>query len=162
MAIDLFQADEIVSRVNVNQRLTDIKDKFTSVDTSITTLTPVSLYYNANGSTGTIPLSQEIQNFQVIEVYYWLYTVSATWNGSNRLHNGGTNSINTSLTICIPASYNGSPRAKIYGGNVSIVGNEITRNRQILANITGTNTSAVSEASSSDISSIYSVVGYKY
>lgn len=43
MAIDLFQADEIVSRTNVNQRLTDIKGMF-----------PVSV---ANGGTGQTTLT---------------------------------------------------------------------------------------------------------
>ena len=162
MAIDLFQSDEIVSRVNVNQRLTDIKDKFTSVDTSITTLTPVYLYYNDPGTKGTIQLSQSIVNFQMIELFYWVTSVSSTWNGSAKFHNGGISSINTSLTIDIPASYNSSPRLKAYAGSVSIVADELTRSRQILANITGTNTSAVSEAASADTLCIYAVVGYKY
>lgn len=162
MAIDLFQADEIVSRTNVNQRLTDIKDKFTSVDTSITTLTPVSLYYNDPGTTGTILLSQSIANFEIIEIFYWMTSISSTWNGSAKFHNGGVGSINTSITINIPASYNGSPRLKAYGSSVIIAADSLTRNRNVLANITGTNTSAVSDTSSSEIPSIYAVIGYKY
>lgn len=162
MAIDLFQADELVLRANVNQRLTDIKDRFTSVDTNISTLTPVSLYYNDPGTTGTITLSQSIANFQIIEVYYWLTSISSTWNGSAKFHNGGTNSINTSLTISIPASYNGTPRLKAYASSISMVDDALTRNRNELANITGTNTSAVGDTSSPETPSIYAVVGYKY
>ena len=160
MAIDLFQADELVSRANVNQRLTDVTDKFTDVDTIINNLTPVRLYYNEPGTTGTITLSQSIANFQIIEVYYWLTSISSTWNGSDKAHNGGTNSINTSLTISIPASYNGTPRLKAYASSVSMVDDALTRNRNELANITGTNTSSVSD--SSEIPSIYAVIGYKY
>jgi hypothetical protein len=162
MAIDLFQADEIVSRTNVNQRLTDVKDKFTSVDTIINTLTPVYLYYNDPGTTGTITLSQSIANFQIIEVYYWMISISSTWNGSAKFHNGGVGSINTSITINIPASFNGTPRLKAYGSSVIIADDSLTRNKSVLANITGTNTSAVGDTSSPETPSIYAVVGYKY
>ena len=162
MAIDLFQADELVSRANVNQRLTDVTTKFTSVDTNITNLTPVQLYYNTNGSTGTIELSDNIKNYQMIEICFWVYTLSAAWNHSVRLHNGGTNSIGTALTISIGGNYNSTPRLKAYGGNTWAVDDQITRSGQTRMHSTGTNSTATDNVSTaSDCPTIYRVIGYK-
>lgn len=163
MSIDLFQADELVSRANVNQRLTDVTTKFTSVDTNITTLTPVTLYSNYNGSTGTITLSDTIINYEMIEIYFYVYTLSGAWCNSTRLSNAKGNTIGTALTISIGGNYNSTPRLKAYGGNTWAVDDQITRSGQTRMNSTGSNTTTTeSVADSSDCPKIYKVVGYKY
>lgn len=65
MAISEFTATELVSRSNVNQRITQANKCF-----------PVSLYSNSSGTTSTIPLSDSIANYSKIGIYY--YTEGAT------------------------------------------------------------------------------------
>jgi len=58
MAISLFQADELVSRANVNQRITDIKNCFSGT----------SLWQNVSGYKGTITLSDNYNNYDFVYV----------------------------------------------------------------------------------------------
>lgn len=58
MAISLFNYNEIVSRANVNQRITDIKNCFSGT----------SLWGNGGGYSGTITLSDNYENYDFIYV----------------------------------------------------------------------------------------------
>ena len=61
MSIDLFQSDEIVSRTNVNNRLTQANRCF-----------PVTLFSDSEGvASGDLLLSDNYTNYSVIGVYYF-------------------------------------------------------------------------------------------
>ena len=73
MAITAFQANELVTRANVNSRLTEVDNKFTSVEGDITTLNgkfPVSI---ANGGTGGTSETAARTNLGLMKAYtiYW-------------------------------------------------------------------------------------------
>jgi hypothetical protein len=122
----------------------------------------VQLYYNSSGSSGTITLSDDIENYQMIEICFHLsiYSSGLTY-GTSRIYNAGENSVSTGLTISVSGTASGSPRVNVFGGNTTIIGSEVTHSSQNRAYITGTNTSLV-QATTTDVPKIYKVIGYKY
>ena len=171
MAIDLFQADELVTRANVNQRLTDIKNMFpisidnggtggttaTAARTNLGVMTPVSLYGNASGNTGTVTLSDAIGNYSLIEI--------TTKNGDGsflgfQMWNDYANTFNGVLTI--PSAYmSGSEhRISLKVRQFSVSGDTITWTSGSYANLKPSST-YVSTAAETAFG-ICKVVGYKY
>lgn len=67
MAITAFTANELVTRNNVNSRLTEVDTKFTAIENKYN---EYSLYYNAEGTQGTINLSDSVSNYSRITIYY--------------------------------------------------------------------------------------------
>lgn len=91
MAITAFQANELVTRANVNSRLTEVDTKFTEIDgkfpvsianggtggttatgarTNLEVLKEYSLYSDDNGTQSPVILSDSIYNYSKIRVYY--------------------------------------------------------------------------------------------
>lgn len=175
MAIDLFQADEIVSRTNVNQRLTDIKDMFpvsvanggtggstaTLARTNLGVMSPTELYYNASGSSSTIPLSDTIANYLAIEIHA---IVDSTVSYSSTVWTNGNSSCTINLVIGNPYTASGTNpnRMTICGSNIAISGTSLTWGTQTYATVrpsTETNQLSVGAWSGTKI---YKIVGYKY
>lgn len=149
-----FAADELVSRANVNSRVTD-------VNSTIGTLTPVQLYYNVSGSTGTIALSQSIENFQVIEIFFSVAT-SDTFYSSVRVFNNGNNSILTAATINIGGTVSGTTRrVRAVAGNMRITGTELSHTRDVRAIINGSSSFETGD-NTTDAANVHKIVGYKY
>lgn len=132
----------------------------TGIRTSLSVMSQTSLYDNSSGSTGTITLSESIANFQVIEIFFWIESVS-TWKNSVRVWNGGSSSISVSLTQNCGGTASGNIRMRVFAGNLDIDGTSLTRSRNVRAYITGTNTT-IAEEMTTDIPKIYKIVGYKY
>ena len=159
MAIDLFQADELVSRANVNQRLTDINTALTTVDTGIGTLTPVSLYYNSSGNHGTVPLSDSIANYSGIEIFYINSDENERW--STRVWNNGGSSFVTNLTTLTPYILSGENRMKIKSSQITVTNTSITFGTETYVTHRSSSTIVDNYASGAQ-AKIYKVVGYKY
>jgi hypothetical protein len=84
MSADLFEANELVSRSNVNDRITAINGMFpvsiadggtgsntaTGARTNLAVMTGVQLYYNASGTQSTIQLDDSSANYSYLEIYY--------------------------------------------------------------------------------------------
>lgn len=137
----------------------------TEARTSLGVMTGVQLYYNASGSSGTIELSDEIKNYQCIEICFHVYIYSGLSYGVARIHNLGENAITTGLTINVAGTYTSGgtskPRVNAFAGNTSISGNSLTHASQNRAYITD-NTTPVVEETTTDIPKIYKIIGYKY
>lgn len=131
-----------------------------SARTNLNVMESVQLYYNASGTTGTVELSQSIANFQIIEIFFWIESVS-TFKSSVRIFNGGDAAATTSLTLNVGGSTSSNIRLRAFAGNIDISADSITRARQVRAYITGTNTS-IAEEMTTDTPKIYKVIGYKY
>lgn len=75
---DLFQATDLVTRNSVNARITDFNTDISDINSDISGLetkvntarTGETLYDNTSGSTGTITLSKNIQNYDYAEITY--------------------------------------------------------------------------------------------
>lgn len=63
MAVTPFEANEIVTRGNVNNRITQLNDMFLGV------IKETELYYNSNGTKSTITLSDTYTNYEYIQVF---------------------------------------------------------------------------------------------
>ena len=133
----------------------------TQARTNLGVMTAIELYYNASGNSGTITLSSSIANYQIIEIFYMLYTLSADWHHSIKLYNKGASEIVSSLVNAIGGTYSSNSRLKLYGSNLGITVNTLTRGANTMSNITGTNTT-VAQVPSTDIPKIYRIVGYTY
>lgn len=171
MAIDLFQADEIVSRTNVNQRLTDIKDMFpvsianggtggttaTLARTNLGVMSPTELYYNASGTSGTVVLSESIANYTVIEVFAFN---TDNLNTSITIWNNGAGSCDTTIITDTPYIMNNEHRMSIITSKITISGTSITFGDQTYATIRPSWGGSVGNGAG--YSKIYKVVGYKY
>lgn len=84
MAVTQFEANEIVSRANVNQRITQMNAYFpvsvtnggtggttkTAARTNLEVLTAVVLYNNSSGTQGTVSLSDYTSGYSYLEIYY--------------------------------------------------------------------------------------------
>lgn len=159
MAIDLFQADELVLRANVNQRLTDINTALTTVDTGIGTLTPVSLYYNSSGNHGTVPLSDAITNYAGIEIFYINSDENERW--STRVWNNSESSFVTNLITLTPYVSSGENRMKIKSSQITVTNTSITFGTETYVTHRS-NSTIVDNYASEAQAKIYKVVGYKY
>ena len=133
----------------------------TQARTNLSVMTIDKLYDNERGTAGTIELSDTIAHYQVVEVFYMLYTLSADWNQSSRIYNEGSNDVCSSLINVIGGSSGGNPRLKIYGCNFYILDNTLGRLASTMGNITDTNTT-IAQLTSTDIPKIYKVIGYRY
>lgn len=131
-----------------------------SARTNLNVMESVQLYYNASGTTGTVALSQSIANFQIIEIFFWIESVS-TFKSSVRIFNGGDSAATSSLTLNTGGATSSNIRLRAFAGNIDISADSITRARQVRAYITGTNTS-IAEEMTTDTPKIYKVIGYKY
>lgn len=133
----------------------------TDARTNLGVMTGISLYSNSSGSSGTIELSDNIENYQFIEICFYIYIYSAPAYGMARIYNNGANEITTGLTMNIAGTYSGNPRVNAFAGNTAITGNSLTHSSQNRAYITGTNTTLV-QTTGDDVPKIYKIIGYKY
>lgn len=180
MAIDLFQADELVSRANVNQRLTDIKDMFpvsianggtggttaTLARTNLDVMTGVQLYYNASGYHGSIPLSDTIANYSKIEIFFLFNEPNV--RDSNALWTNGASSMIASLTVGYSLKESSEPRIRFFNSVVTLSANTLTFGNESYCTLRPKNTTSssgtvtVGDNSSYGTLVIYKIVGYKY
>lgn len=175
MSADLFASNEIVSRSNVNDRITAINNMFpvsvdnggtggtsaTAARTNLEVMTGVQIYYNASGTTGTIALYQSIANFQIVEIFFTIPVGAITYSGSTRVYNGGDAYALTTMTLNAGGTYSSQVRVRVFACSAELSADSITRPRDQRAYITGTNTT-IAEATTTDTPLIYKVVGYKY
>ena len=147
MSISEFQANEFVTRNNVNSRITGINSAFSSV------LKPVSIYSNSSGTQGTVTFDDgySTSQFAYIRVFYKVEDIrgdalveAVVGNRVNLITghigdeymyiNARTVELNAS-SITLVSGKNGYMRYKASGGNTAV---------------------------GSDIIYITDVVGYKY
>ncbi len=105
MSITEFAADEIVSRANVNSRITQANAYFpvsiadggtggtsaTNARTNLGVMTETALYYNVDGTSNTIALSDSVANYSKIIIYY--YTDPSKANASSVEFDAATGSV---------------------------------------------------------------------
>lgn len=132
----------------------------TEARTSLGVMTGVQLYYNASGSSGTIDLSDNIQNYQIIEIYF-IVSTSDDFYHSIRVYTGGATSVLTAATINIGGSYNTSRRLRAIAGNMLISQNQLTHTRDVHALLTGSSSFETIDTTT-DTPKIYKIIGYKY
>lgn len=139
-----FGANELVSRANVNSRVTD-------VNSTIDTLTPVQLYYNASGTQSTVALSSSTANFSYIDIYYINDDGKDTY-----VRVANPNGKAVSLSMLAYWSSTMYMRAAV----INISGSSITWDSDTLG--WGTTARAGTSIYSGNLISITEVVGYKY
>ena len=132
----------------------------TAARTNLGVMAEYSIYYNAAGTTGSVSLSSSIADFQIIEIFFWIESIS-TFKSSVRIYNGGGSSATTSLVLNTGGTASNSIRLRAFAGNIDIADDSITRARQVRAYITGTN-ATIAEEMTTDTPKIYKVIGYKY
>lgn len=144
MAIDLFQADELVTRANVNQRITDIKNCFSGA----------SLYSNSSGSAGTINLSDDYSNYDYIYVEY---------SDSYGTRNSVVFSASASQTTLTMAGADSSSASKIYfrTAYMTFSGTTATVDRNGMAQLNFSGNDSWYTDSNSLIY-VTKIIGYKY
>lgn len=133
--------------------------------TNLGVMTGVQLYYNASGSSGTIELSDEIKNYQCIDIGFFISVYSSVFYAVTRIVNLGENSVVTNLNLSVGGTYSSGgtshPRVNVFSSNIAITGNSITRSRDNRAYVTDTMTPVV-QATTTDTPAIYKVIGYTY
>lgn len=137
----------------------------TEARTNLGVMTGVQLYYNSSGSSGTIELSDEIQNYQCIDICFFINVYNSLKYNVSRVHNLGENSIVTTLTLNAGGVYTLNStsyfRVNAFASTIDIIGNSLTQARQNRAYITDTMTPVVEETTT-DTPKIYKIIGYKY
>lgn len=113
----------------------------------LSSVTPVELYNDANGTTGTVNLSETSANFEYLEIFYKQAEYTSIYN-SVKVYN--PNGKKVSL-VAIQSEGMGAGIASAY---VSISGNKITK---VGSNVYWTN----SGNSNTDVMYITRVIGYK-
>lgn len=137
----------------------------TTARTNLGVMTGVQLYYNASGSSGTIELSDEIKNYQCIDICFFINVYNSLKYNVARIHNLGENTIVTSLSLNIAGTYTSGgttrPRVNAFSDSTTITGNSLTHGTQNRAYITDSMTPVV-ESTTSDTPKIYKIIGYTY
>lgn len=137
----------------------------TEARTNLSVMTGVQLYYNAAGSSGTIELSDEIKNYQCIDICFFIDVYSSLKYTASRIHNLGENSVITTLNLDIDGMYSSGgtshPRVNVFAAGITITGNSLTWSRSHRAYITDTMTPVV-QATTTDTPAIYKIIGYTY
>lgn len=137
----------------------------TDARTNLGVMTGVQLYYNTSGSSGTIELSDEIKNYQCIDIGFFISVYSSVFYSVTRIVNLGENSVVTGLNLNVAGTYTSGgtshPRVNVFSSNIAITGNSITRSRDNRAYVTDTMTPVV-QTTSTDTPAIYKVVGFTY
>lgn len=137
----------------------------TTARTNLGVMTGVQLYYNASGSSGTIELSDEIKNYQCIDICFFINVYNSLKYNVARIHNLGENTITTSLTMNIAGTYTSGgttrPRVNAFSTTTTITGNALTWGTHNRAYITDSMTPVVEETTS-DTPKIYKIIGYTY
>lgn len=137
----------------------------TTARTNLGVMTGVQLYYNASGSSGTIELSDEIKNYQVIDIGFFINVYNSVVYGVNRIFNLGENSVVTTLNLNVDGVYSSGgtshPRVNVFSSTITITGDSITWSRNHRAYITDTMTPVV-QTTSTDTPAIYKITGYTY
>ena len=59
-----------VNASDMNEIKTVVNDNNTAFETLSTTLTPIELYNNTSGATGSITLNDDVENYSYIEIFY--------------------------------------------------------------------------------------------
>lgn len=160
MAIDQFAANELVSRTNVNSRITQANAYFpvtvanggtggttaSAARTNLDVYTPVLLYENASGTTGTVLLSDSAAN-------YLFFDVNISSRHCIRLYN--PNGYN-----CLISWVNSDGNALTwYAKKITVNGTSIT----VASHISGYVTNGSSPVVYNDkTSEIFRVIGYKH
>ncbi|MBR4266494.1 MAG: hypothetical protein IKQ46_10620 [Bacteroidales bacterium] len=142
MAISEFVSTELVSRANINNRITQANLCF-----------PVSLYNNASGTSGTVPLSDSAANYNYLEIYF---------KDNDDIYNSikAYNSNGKKLSLITIATASTATRGWIKNASVSVSGSTITfeAEKGQLTIINNGN----STIGNGDYILICSVIGYKY
>lgn len=133
----------------------------TEARTNLGVRTAEQLYYNADGSAGTIALSSNIENYDMLQIFYWTYYNYGKWLDSQIIYNAHVTYVASSLNATISTTYSTTKkRIKLYSHSIFIDGDTLTWGDTYTANLTDTDLSVVdTEANTFKISRVF---GYKY
>lgn len=132
----------------------------TEARTNLGVRTAEQLYYNAEGSAATIELSSSIENYDMLQIFYWTYH-DGKWLESKTIYNNHVSSVTAVLNATFSAALSSKPnRLLLYSHNIFINGDTLTWGNMYTANLTDTDLSVVdTEANTFKISRVF---GYKY
>ena len=133
----------------------------TDARTNLSVRTAEQLYYNADGSAGTIELSANISNYDMIQIFYWTYHNQGKWLDSKTIYNNQEAAVNTSLNATFSTTYSTTQkRIKLYSHSIFISADTITWGYMYTANLTDATSSVVD--TETNTFKISRVLGYKY
>ena len=151
-----FAADELVSRANVNSRVS-------TINSDLDTLTTVSLYDNSSGTTSTIPLNSSIENYKAIEIMYGEDDYNGPWCDNLRIWNNQSSTVHAVLgSMYTDVNTSNKNRIRILGANISISGASLTWGYAKMATFISGSDYTVSDLTQYGTHKIYKVIGYKY
>lgn len=167
MAVTQFEATEVVSRANVNQRINQINAYFpvsvanggtgaataTGARTNLEVLKAYSLYDNASGTQSTIALSDSAANYDYLEIYY---KDNDSEYACNKVYS--PNGKSTLLVTVKTAS--SATRTWVKSAKVNISGDSITFSAD--RGQTGIFNNEVSQINTDLLIWIYKIIGYSY
>ena len=177
MAITAFQATELVTRANVNSRLTEVDNALTAVNnkfpvsianggtggttataarTNLDVMKAVNIYTNYSGAQGTISFDTgyTAAEFSYLEIYYFVEATSGTW-----LRNSIKMRASTGTNANMVAMYYDGATFRCYTRSVTINDTGLS----LASNTRGQYSFKTSSAvSTTDNLYITNIVGYKY
>ena len=177
MAITAFQATELVTRANVNSRLTEVDNALTAVNnkfpvsianggtggttataarTNLDVMKAVNIYTNYSGAQGTISFDTgyTASEFSYLEIYYFVDAASGTW-----LRNSMKMRASTGTNANMVAMYYDGSTFRCYTRSVTINDTGLS----LASNTRGQYSFKTSSAvSTTDNLYITNIVGYKY
>lgn len=132
----------------------------TEARTNLGVRTAEQLYYNADGSAGTIELSSSIENYDMLQIFYWSYH-DGKWLDSKTIYNNHVSSVTAALNATFSAMLSATEnRMLLYSHNIFINGDTLTWGNMYTATLTATAASLV--VTESDTFKISRIFGYKY
>lgn len=134
----------------------------TEARTNLGVRTAEQLFFNADGSASTIELSSSIENYDMIQIFYFTYReVSGRWLESSTIYTNHAPSVQTSLSAVFATTYNTTQkRIKLYSCDVYLSGDQLTWGYMYTADLTDTTVSV--NNTTEDTFKITRVLGYKY
>lgn len=131
----------------------------TTARTNLGVRTAEQIYYNVDGSAGTIELSSNIENYDMVQLFYWTYH-DGKWLDSKTIYNNHASSVTAALNATFSAIFSTQKRMLLYSHNIFINGDTLTWGNMYTATLT--DTSAALVVTESDTFKISRVFGYKY
>lgn len=147
----------------------------TSARTNLEVMTPVQLYYNASGTHGTITLSDSIENYNMIEVFFLFAQAGGTNSGT--IYKNSAKAWNSNSSICgLNLTYTDNfmdgtaheNRLELCSSMVNINATTLTFGDEKIGIYRPSNTSSsagtvtIKDLPNANLPQIYKVVGYKY
>lgn len=155
MAITEFAADELVSRANVNSRITQANTEITQMDSA---MKGVTLYDNPSGTLSTIQLADDFSNYDLIKVY---------WSHSGKT--GCTEAITNLSSTIVNLAATGETYSQsnyylnVYAVELNFVGTTATFNLKVQYAVKSGATFEINRFTADTYQlSVVKIVGYKY